>query len=327
LSIAGTMASLIGRVAIAAGVMVSPLLAVGAAVAQGADRWLVDGAGAFASLPAPGAEAGVEAATFACAAQRWSLSLSLAGLGGGRSDTTAILRVDGRTFDTRAVLDGRTMTIATPRDAIAPLKAGLRMSLTVDGVVGEMLGELTFPLRGSRVAIEAVEERCTLRDMSGYTPLTFTPYSSYMNLVRELRQKDIDAFALATASQPRLDAAMAEFGEGRRVLFTRICGSSWYFGASGCNVTGFAPEPVEPGGEGDDDAARPAWSVVYDTENVVLHIDPKSASEGWPDLVTLPVRSAGPGRVWRWTDGAYLFDRDLPDAAGDEPLPLRSGHD
>jgi hypothetical protein len=104
----------------------------------------------------------------------------------------------------------------------------------------------------------------------------------------------MDAFRLATASEPVLSVAMAELGEGRRLLLTRLCGSSWYYGASGCNVTGFALR---------SDAR--SWRVALESEGVLLHLDDARASSGWPDLVTLPLRGPGQPRRWRWNGGGY----------------------
>lgn len=278
----------------------SAAVTAGTARAQASDRWSAGESGAVATLPAATGDSGVEQATLACTAQRWTLTLSLAALGGGEAGAGAVLRIDRRTFDTTAALDGGTVAIAMPSEAIRPLKDGLRLAVEIDGLVGGMLGEVAFSLRGSRVAIDAVEERCSLRDMTGYTPVTLTPYSSYMNLARELRAGDIEAFTAATSARPELTVAMSEFDEGRRILFTRLCGSSWYYGASGCNITGFAPE-----GEG--------WRIAYDTENVHLFLDPRSRTDGWPDLATLPVRGRGEARLWRWDGKAYALVGPLPE--------------
>jgi hypothetical protein len=135
--------------------------------------------------------------------------------------------------------------------------------------------------------------------MSAYRGVTFTPFSSYMALAKRLREDDLGQFRLATSSEPELTAAMAEFGDGRRVLFTRICGSSWYFGRSGCNIAGFAP-----------DRGENEWRLVYDTEGVLLHIDDSSDEYGWPDLVTLPLRARGEASTWRWQGSHYRLLAD-----------------
>lgn len=291
------------------------LLAAGPdmAMAQAGDRWLAIDDAASAALPAPRGSDRIASATLSCAAQHWTLRLDLVP-GTDVVDGIAALDVDGRRFDIDLAVDGSSLDAGIPREALEPLRVGVRMTLDLDGALEQALGDPVFALRGSRVAIDAVAGRCTLRDMDDYTPVTFTPYSSYLNLAKELRKPDFDAFAAATASQPALDAAMAEFGGDRRILFTRICGSSWYFGSSGCNITGYAPAEGEPG-----------WRAVYDTENVHLYTDPRSKTDGWPDIATLPVGSEGFPRLWRWNGADYDFAGELPEAS--EPLALRPSAD
>ena len=266
------------------------------AAAQTNDRWTADETQARAVLPSPRGETQVTAAALSCAAQRWRLDVETAA---DVAAGDAALTVDGRAFALGRAGDAEGLAFAVPRAAIEPLKAGLRLELALAGET------VSFSLRGSKLAIAAAQERCTSRDMSAYTPVTFTPYSSYLGLGRELRQADIAAFRQSTAAEPQLDVAMAEFDGGRRVLFTRLCGSSWYYGASGCNVTGFAP-------------AGQGWDAVYDSENVLLHTDPKLVIDGWPDLVTLPAGQkgnmvAGPGLIWRWDGKAYALKGELPE--------------
>ncbi len=289
------------------------LAASNLAMAQAGDRWLAEEDTASAALPAPRGADRITAATLSCEAQRWTLQLALVE-GTEVAAGAAVLNVDGRAFDLEMVADGANLATVLPREALEPLRVGVRMTLDFTGALERALGDPVFALRGSRVAIDAVAARCTLRDMGDYTPVTFTPYSSYMNVAIELRKADFDAFAIATASQPRLDVAMAEFGGDRRVLFTRLCGSSWYFGSSGCNITGFAPKEGEPG-----------WRAVYDTENVHLYTDPRSKVDGWPDIATLPVGSEGFPRLWRWNGSGYDFAGELPEAS--EPLALRPSAD
>jgi hypothetical protein len=268
------------------------------ALAQAADRWAAHETEARAILPAAQGTVKIAEATLSCAAQRWQLDLAFAEA--GPDVDGAVLEVDGRAFALKPASAAGGPAFSLPRAAIEPLKAGLRMRLVFTAESGEEAGEAGFALRGSRIALTQAEQRCSLRDMSAYTPVTFTPFTSYLKLARELRQQDIEGFRLSTASEPRLDAAMAEFGEGRRILFTRLCGSSWYYGASGCNVTGFAPEGA-------------GWRVVYDSENVHLHTDAKALVDGWPDIATLPVRTGGAGLVWRWDGRAYALKGELPE--------------
>lgn len=285
-------------------------------LAQTNERWRVDETEARAVLPAPRGKSPVKAATLSCTAQHWQLAIEA----DEDVKTSAVtLTVDGRDFALAAIPDAQGLIFAVPRTAIEPLKAGLRLEFTLSHDE-ETDAPVTagFSLRGSRLALNAAQQRCTPRDMSAYTPVTFTPYSSYVNLGRELRDDDIAAFRFSTASEPKLDVAMAEFGEGHRLLLTRLCGSSWYYGASGCNIAGFAPS-------GED-----SWEAIYDTENVLLYSDPDSVTDGWPDLITLPASQkghmvAGPGLIWRWDGKAYALKGELPDEELAKPVkPIES---
>lgn len=307
------------RPAAHAAALLAALLAVPPAMAGGSDRWAADEAEARASLPLPAGNAGVAGAALSCAAQRWRLEIALAApvaAGGGEAE----LRVDGNGFAGRADAADTVLAVVVPRAAIGPLKRGLRLEISLPEALAEAVGELAFGLRGSNIALTAVEDRCTLRDMSAYRLVEFITPSVYDGLVRRLRAHDIEAFSDATASQPQVSAAMARFGEGRRVLFARLCGSSWYFGLSGCNITGFVR----------DEDSETGWRAVYDTENVVIHTDPRSADDGWHDLATLPVRAGGVALLWRWNGEAYELAGELPEEEDDdelEPIALRPGHD
>lgn len=307
----------------------APLLAFAALIvvtaqvgAQPLDRWTADEREARASLPAPRGGGGISGA-LSCAAQRWTLTLETAQEAlRAAYGAAATLMIDSRGFDVAFSADGNLLTARIPSEAIEPLKSGLRLEIRP----GDAADPAVFSLRGSNVAITTAQERCSPRDMSAYQAVTFTPYSSHINLARQLRADDIEAFAASTASQPQVSAAMVELGEGRRLLFTRLCGSSWYYGLSGCNITGFAPEA---GGDADGEQDETGqWQAVYDTENVLLHLERRSLSLGWPDLVTLPVRGAGTGLVWRWDGRAYALKGELPDEVEQaEPLPLRPTKD
>ncbi len=289
------------------------LVSASVALAQAGDRWAAHEFEARAILPAAtGARGGatkVMGAALACDAQRWRLDLTLAE-DAAAADGDAVLEIDSRAFELKAVASAGSLALAVPRAAVEPLKEGIRMRLDFAGALDAAVGDAAFALRGSRLAITAAQDRCSLRDMTAYTPVTFTPFTSYLKLARELRRDDIAAFRLSTASEPELTAAMAEFAGDRRVLFTRLCGSSWYYGASGCNVTGFAPDATA------SDAGAGGWRTVYDSENVHPYIDPGAVTDGWPDIVTLPARTGGPGLVWRWDGKAYALKGELPEADG-----------
>lgn len=304
------------RPATCAVALLAALLAAAPSTASSSERWTVDEAEARASLPLPAGNANVAAATLSCAAQRWKLEITLSSpveTGKGEAE----LRVDGNGFAATVVAAGTMLAINTPRTTIAPLKRGLRLEIALPEAFADVAGAPVFSLRGSSVALAAVEERCTLRDMTAYHPVEFATPSIYDAIVRTLRAGDIRAFTVATASQPQVSAALALFHEGRRVLFTRLCGSSWYFGQSGCNITGYVR----------DDGSETGWREVYDTENVAIHIDPRAQNDGWPDLATLPMRAGGTALLWRWDGEAYRLAGELPEEDEAEPIGLRPGHD
>ena len=278
-----------GRLALLAALLLTLPLA---AAAQ--ERWAAPEDRAEAVLPPPQGDTAVSAASLACAERQWTFELSprqpvdLAGA------VLVELEIDAATFAAEAEFSSDRIAIALPSDALEPLKRGVGLAFRFEGDADAVLGRPRFSLAGSRAAITAAEEVCSRPDMSAYRALTFTPFSSYMALARRLRADDIAQFRLSTASEPVLSVAMAEFGNGRRVLFTRLCGSSWYFGRTGCNVTGFAPS------SGEDE-----WQIAYDSEGVALHVDHGSDEFGWPDLVTLPLRGQGDVATWRWRGSQY----------------------
>lgn len=282
----------------------------GPAGTQDRPRWQADETEAAAALPLPEG-AGLAGARLSCAEHRWTLALTTeTPVAETRSDATLI--VDGKSFASEAIAAGTLISIPVPYGAIEPIALGLRMIVSLAQPPGGSVGEVTFSLRGSQDAIAAIEERCSPPDMSAYDEVTFTPYSSYLNLVRELRADDIESFRLATRSEPEIAASMLELGGGRRLLFTRMCGSSWYYGISGCNVTGFAstgPAALAEGSaeHGEEGLAVEEWQPVYDSEGVKLYRDPAAQTGGWPDLVTLPLRGRGEARRWRWDSGIYVI--------------------
>lgn len=287
-------------------------------VAQKADRWVTHKAKAEAALPLPRDGDAITAMTLSCVAQRWALAVAAPM---PVDADAATLTVDQRRFALNVVAADGVVSMAVPRDALEPLKTALHAELAFSG---EAVAPLALSLRGSKLAITALQQSCSPRDMSAYEAVSFAASASELELARTLRHADIEAFALATASQPQVTAAMVDFGEGRRILFTRLCGSAWYYGRSGCNVTGLTSDPAQG-----EIGSPPSWQVIYDSEGALLYSDPKAVTRGWPDLVTLPARGEGSGKIWRWTGVAYAVHAPLPE--DDEPktrsLPAQHAQD
>lgn len=263
------------------------------------ERWQAAEESAESALPAPRGETTIVSASMACAEQNWSFSLTLDSAAIEPGDSGVVLQLDSNAIAAQASLSADRIDIAVPFEILDPLKRGIGLTFQFEREEwDEAFGQPRFSLIGSRAAITAMEETCSPPDMSAYRALTFSPFSSYMAVAQGLREDDIAQFRLATSSEPELSVAMAEFGAGRRVLFTRLCGSSWYFGRTGCNVTGFGP------GTGEDE-----WRIVYDSEGAMVYVDHSSDQYGWPDLVTLPLRARGEPSVWRWSGDGYRLRR------------------
>ena len=244
-------------------------------------------------LPAPTQANGIFSAALRCTEQRWSLDLTLEP---GREAPTdmpsAVLAVSEQKFDIvgKAAIGGISLPLG--RLAIGPLKGGIR--LTVDFPEAEPALGAAFSLRGSKAAIEAAEPLCSKRDMSGYDRITLSPYSSYVLEASELRKKEIKVFKQATASDPVLAAGVSVLDDDRKLMFIETCGSSWYYGASGCNLAGFAKTTPDSG-----------WTLVYDAEGADLYQDNGTANDGWPNLIALPKKGGGDEIVWAWNGSEY----------------------
>lgn len=270
-----------------------------------ADNWTPVTGEAAIDLPAPKQTNGIAAAALRCAEQRWSLDLTLEpGREAPVQMPSAVLAVGEQRFDAvgKAATGGISLPLA--RLAIGPLKSGVQLKVDFPGADPAL--SATFSLRGSKAAIEAAEPLCSKRDMTGYDHIALSPYSSYLLEAAELRKNEIKVFKQATASTPVLTAGMSTLDHDRQLLFVETCGSSWYYGASGCNLAGFAR--TSPGSE---------WKLVYDAEGADLYQDNGTATDGWPNLIALPKKGGGDEIVWAWNGSAYAVAP--PDLVGSVP--------
>lgn len=278
-----------------------------AAAAKGPERWVAERDSRRASLPV-GNHAAIESGELACEEFEWTLSLALreAALPG---EAKAELRVDGNAHPVKADIKDKAVTLSIARDLLEPLMAGQRLEIDFSGLLEDTLGDITVPLRGSRQAVRAVEAACAKRDMSAYEEVKFSADRKSVELVQELRAKDIHDFTYATTAKPKIEAASISLGEERRLVFTRLCGSWWYYGSSGCNITAFAEFPAEQKEETSQEQPQSSWREVYDSENAQVFLDRNAETEGWPDIVSLPTRVDDEPKVWRWESGRYAFQR------------------
>lgn len=278
-----------------------------AAAAKGPERWVAERDSRRAALPV-GNHAAIESGELSCEELEWTLTLQLreAALPG---EAKAELRVDGNAHPVKADIKDKAVTLSIARDLLEPLMAGQRLEIDFSGLLENTLGDITVPLRGSRQAVRAVEAACAKRDMSAYEEVKFSADRKSVELVQELRAKDIRDFTYATTAKPKIEAASISLGEERRLVFTRLCGSWWYYGSSGCNITAFAEFPAEQKEETSQEQPQSSWREVYDSENAQVFLDRNAETEGWPDIVSLPTRVDDEPKVWRWESGRYAFQR------------------
>lgn len=261
-------------------------------VALANDRWMPAVGEAAILLPDPVSAKGVAGATLSCAEQQWRLGLQL------RPDvlllpgpTSATLDVSGQAFPVEASVEPGKVVLPIDAPALAVLKSGTRAQVVVGGPAAAL--EATFGLRGSRLAIDAAAPLCSKRDMSQYETVAFTPYSSHLLEAKELRKAEIEVFRAATAADPVVSASKTVMKDGRSLLFVQLCGSSWYYGASGCNVAVFARL---------SDSAE--WEQVYDAEGADLYLDSRRLVDGWPSIIALP-KVGGEEVLWAWGGDGY----------------------
>jgi hypothetical protein len=277
-----------------------------ASPALAADRWEPVAGEAAITLPDPLQAKGIAGASLACAEQKWTLSLTPAPDATVRpGEMAARLFVGAQMFEVAAMAADGKLFVPVVSLAIAPMKAGTRAKITIGDA--EPALEATFPLRGSKVAIETAEPFCSKRDMSGYERIGLTPYSSYLLEAKELRKDEIRLFRQATSSEPVVSATKSVMQDGRSLLFVELCGSTWYYGASGCNAAVFARL---------SDAAE--WKQVYDAEGADFYLDTGALVDGWPNLITLPKKGGGDEVLWAWSDDGYAVTEGGAMASGPE---------
>jgi len=147
--------------------------------------------------------------------------------------------------------------------------------------------------------------------MSAYTLVTLTPDSPAVEPAKKLLDEWADGYRAWSGKQPTYTATVLDVAPDKKLMFASICGSTKYFGASGCSLNGYA-----------SDNAGTDWRQVYETEGVLLHTDPKTSNGGWPNLVTLPAVNGTEASHWIWNGSEYEL-RELLAAEQDEPTELR----
>ncbi|MDQ6434062.1 hypothetical protein RB623_08380 [Mesorhizobium sp. LHD-90] len=284
--------------------MVCLAVLAGAPAAMAGDRWEEAGSGAVAILPVPGKAAAITGGSLVCAEQRWSLRLRLDRSVEALSSQQAKVSVDGESFLVLAETGPDVLSLPASYEMIDAMKAGgllvVAAGARTDGPAA------TFPLKNSRTVIEAIAPRCSQVDMSAYEQASLSETDPAVERARPLLAEETKLFRQATTATPKLAAAHLDRGQGREMLFATLCGSSWYYGRTGCTLFGYI-------------RATPAeeWREAYNSEGMALYIDASASSGGWPNLVTLEAAGGAEPIQWKWNGERYEL-RD-PLVAADEP--------
>jgi hypothetical protein len=273
--------------------------------ARADERWQEAAGGAVAILPAPSNATAIVGGSLSCAEQRWSFLLRTEP-GSVPSGTAAPVKlvVGDATFEANALESAGTLRFAVDRAILDPLRNGARLGVSM-GEKGA-IAKAVFPLGGSRAVIDAIAPRCTPVDMSGYQRVTLSETDPGVATAAGMMQGEAKLFTAFAGKKPVFSATTLDFGGDRHLLFASLCGSTAYYGPSGCTLSGFAGET----------AAGP-WREVYNTEGLALYTDPATTKDGWPGLVTLP--DGGDAKTfWTWDGAGYSLRDGEVQAAQDD---------
>ncbi|MEQ1951736.1 hypothetical protein [Mesorhizobium sp. CN2-181] len=282
--------------------MLSSLLVV-SAPALASDRWEEAGSGAVAILPVPVKATAITGGSLVCAEQRWTLRLRSEDRDASPGLVQAKLTVDEESFPVMAERRPGLVSVSIDREMIEGLKSGAGLAISLGSE--QQAPAATFALRNSRKVLEAITPRCSQVDMSAFEQVSLSETDPAVERARPLLAAETKLFREATTATPKLAATHLDRGEGREMLFATLCGSSWYYGRSGCSLFGYVrPTPADE------------WREAYNSEGMALYIDPKASNGGWPDLVTLERNGGVEAIRWTWNGARYEL-RD-PLVAGDD---------
>lgn len=281
------------------------------AYGAGPDRWQEAGSGAVALLPNPQQAKGIAGGTLYCIEQRWSFLFRLDGEAPAATDPRpATLTAGDDRFTLTASLRNGAFDVEVPFEILQPLRESARLGV----VIGEGAGRLqaNFSLKDSRIVIDAIAPRCSQVDMSAFERVVLSPSDPAVPLATTLLAEEAGLFRAWTGIDPRVAAAVVELEDGKALLFGSLCGSTSYYGLSGCTVAGFAR--VGAAGE---------WTLAYNTEGALIHIDRAASSGGFPSVVSLPMVNGTTPSHWVWTGETYELREQV--MAEQEAMPAEEG--
>lgn len=270
--------------------------------ASAAERWQEAAGGAVAIMPKPSETNGIIGGSLYCAEQKWGFQFRLdpaAASGGG----AAVIGLEGQVFKVNATVAPGTLTVGIPYDVIELMKVGTRMRFeTGDAVKLRAI----FGLAGSGKVLDAIAGRCTPIDMSGFKAVTLSAGGPAVDAATTVFADEIKLFKAAAKQEPTVAATEVPLSDGKRLMFADLCGSTTYYGKSGCTTWGWA-----------SGAASEPWKPVYATEGVQIYLDEKSMVDGWPGLASVAKVNGSRPNIWRWSGEAYVGDQGADAADAD----------
>ncbi|MBO6718738.1 MAG: hypothetical protein JJ913_12340 [Rhizobiaceae bacterium] len=258
----------------------------------------------YAIMPDPEPGTPVSGGILVCEEQVWTLSLAVRpGETLVGAEGRATLTARGVPFSVESTGGSGTVDLNVPYQALEPMKAGVRLHIEFEGE----RRPIRFPLTGSRRAITAVEDACSARELPTENLVELQAGSPWLELGRRLRADDIRDFVVSTNDLPDLRVAMMDLEGARQLFFVEICGSSWYYGVSGCNIAGFA----RIGGGSSPNADTEGWEQVFESEGVHVYTVPGEFRDGWPDLIAVPLKPGSADKLWAWAGQRYAVQGSI----------------
>lgn len=142
--------------------MLAAVVIGSAPLAAHAQQWTLDPSGTSATLPPSIAGAAIRIAAMSCIDGLLAIEV---GVGPaidppGPGGSSASISIDGAAFPTKAEQLAHSTAVIVPLAAVPALKGGSRMTVTYPGYAGTVRS--TFPLKGSRTVLTAMEGKCAL---------------------------------------------------------------------------------------------------------------------------------------------------------------------
>ena len=270
------------------------MLAAFSSQAHAADRWEEAGSGAVAILPVPARAGPITGGSLACAEQKWAFRLRVDLSAAPVFGPDAIVTIDDSKVSTTSHQAGSTLTLPIPYEAIEDLKSGVRLGFAFG--TDKAAPRANFSLRGSKLVLDAIAPRCSQIDMTGYDRIGLVEFGPAVEQARPLMAEEAELFRSMNKKEPTLAAATLQLPDSRAMLFASLCGSTWYYGRSGCTFSAY----VKP-------TAAASWQEAFNSEGVAMYVDPKVGNDGWPNLVTLPMVGGTEATHWSWDGSAYAL--------------------